>query len=227
MPTFRAIILDVETTTNKATPERPLEVVELAWVPLPFEDGFVTRYKPSMPCTFGATAVHHILPEDLEGCPPSSEAPNDLPNAEHWIGHNIDFDWRALGSPPVKRICTLALSRSLWPELDSHTLSAMTYFLNGRTAETRDRLRNAHSATADCRFAFEIFTAACAKLGTRDLDAMYAHSEEARIPKLMTIGKFAGKPISAVDRGWASWYSRTDEPDPYLIAALKRQGLLR
>ena len=62
---FEAILLDTETTTNKETPERPLEVVELAWMPLAAPGGFRSLYKPTMPCTFGATAVHHILPEEL------------------------------------------------------------------------------------------------------------------------------------------------------------------
>lgn len=232
MTTLDAIILDTETTTNKDTPERPLEVIELAWIPLsPGNDlsgGFARRYKPKLQATFGATAVHHILPSDLEDCPPSAQAPQDVPPAKYWIGHNIDFDWKALGSPSgVKRICTLALSRSLWPECDAHNLSAMMYFTQGCKPEVRERLRSAHAATDDCEFVLTILQTIMAIAKTRDLAGLHELSEEARIPKTMQFGKFKGEPISAVDRGYASWYARQEDVDPYVIVAFKRQGLLR
>ena len=227
---FEAILLDTETTTNKETPERPLEVVELAWFPLgktAGTGGFRSLYKPTMPCTFGATAVHHILPEDLLDKRPSAQAPRDLPRAQYWIGHNIDFDWKALGQPSVKRICTLALSRSLWPECDSHTLSAMMYFTLGANEETRKRLRNAHSALADCEFVLDLLGAITEKTGVTDLAMLWELSEEARIPKVWTFGKFKDQPINAADRGYAMWCNRQPDFDPYYIVALKRAGLLR
>ena len=229
MPTYEAIILDTETTTNKETPDRPLEVVELAWMPLATPgEGFRQLYKPTMPCTFGATAVHHILPEELLDQPPSSQAPDDLPLATFWIGHNVDFDWKALGSPRgPRRICTLALSRALWPECDAHTLSAMMYFTNGANAATRDRLRGAHAATADCEFVLDLLAAITHKTGISSLHELWELSEEARIPKTWAFGKFAGEPITAADRGYALWYSRRPDPDPYYLVALRRAGLLR
>ena len=227
---FEAILLDTETTTNKETPERPLEVVELAWFPLgktAATSGFRSLYKPTMPCTFGATAVHHILPEDLLDKRPSAQAPKDLPRAQYWIGHNIDFDWKALGQPNVKRICTLALSRSLWPELDAHTLSAMMYFTLGANDATRKRLRNAHSALADCEFVLDLLGVITAKTGVTDLAMLWELSEEARIPKVWTFGKFKDQPINAADRGYAMWCNKQPDFDPYYIVALKRAGLLR
>jgi exodeoxyribonuclease X len=224
-----ALILDTETTTNKDTPERPLEVIELGWRRYMSADPpFLRRYKPLMPATFGATAVHHILPEELLDCPPSAQARGDVPSATYWIGHNIDFDWKALGSPAgIKRICTLALSRSLWPECDAHTLSAMMYFLKGANEHTRSLLRNAHNAIADCDFVLLILEDIQEACKTRDLAQLYELSEEARIPKIWTFGKFKDQPIEAADRGYASWCARQPDFDPYYIVALKRAGLLR
>lgn len=224
-----AVILDTETTTNKDTPERPLEVIELAYRPLEAEGrAAVWRFKPTRQAAWGALAVHHILPEELENCAPSADAPDYIPQADFWIGHNIDFDWKALGSPRgVRRICTLALARSLWPEMDSHTLSACYYFVKGAKPETRAALRNAHSAEADLGFCLEILQPMMQLLKTRDLQQLWEYSEEARIPKKMSFGKFAGEPISAVDRGYASWYNRQADPDPYVILAFRRAGLLK
>jgi exodeoxyribonuclease X len=129
-----AIIFDTEATDIN----QPV-IVEAAWVALdnvsPFQLGatFHQRYNPGKPISLGALATHHILDEELIDCPPASsfQLPHEL---EYLIGHNIDFDWQAIGQPEVKRICTLALARKAWPELDSHTQSALLYFLERSTA---------------------------------------------------------------------------------------------
>lgn len=230
-----AIFLDTETTTaGRRKDTTPLEVIELAWAgiqsfeaPQPF--GGQQRFLPKFPPQFGAIAVHHIFMSELKECQPSSEAPSHVPPASYWIGHNIDFDWKALGSPPVKRICTLALARALWPGLDSHTLSACVYYAFGTTAETRERLRNAHSASHDVDFVIDILEVLfqhpkLAKCQTAE-DLWYI-SEWARVPTVWAFGKFEGLPISAADRGYAQWCRRQPDMDPYVIKALEREGLL-
>ena len=102
------------------------------------------RFKPSKNIEYGAMAVTNIVPEDLISCAPSNEA--RLPAYTNYIiGHNVDYDWKALGKPDVKRICTLALSRHVLPDLDSHTQSAMLYYFLG--IEAREMLINSHSAS--------------------------------------------------------------------------------
>ena len=225
-----AVVLDTETTNSKDTPERKLEVIELAYQRLgSLEGGTVLRYQPQRMTTWGALAVHNILPEELADCPPSARAKADAPLADFWIGHNIDFDWRALGSPPIRRICTLALGRSIWPECDSHTLTALTYFTKGANDRTRKALREAHSALADIAHTRDLYylQASILKADPLDLERMWEFSEQARIPKTMTFGKFAGQPISAVDRGYASWYNKQADPDEYLLRAFRLAGLLK
>lgn len=221
----RSAILDTETTDAKERDGVVPQVIELCYTYKGQE--FVRRYMPDVPVRWGAIAVHHILPSELHGGLPSAMALTDAPvSAEFWIGHNVDFDWKMLGSPPVKRICTLALSREIWPEVDSHTLTAMTYFTRGANEATRQALRSAHSALADvehCRALLETIIETC-RIET--LEQLYSLSEEARIPKKMSFGKFAGEPISAVDRGYANWYRKQADPDPYLLEAFKRQGLI-
>lgn len=223
-----AVILDTETTAAKETPERKIEVIELAYRDVHSRELFHRRYKPQMPPQWGALAVHGITMVELNDCEyASAQARADAPPASYWIGHNIDFDWKALGSPSVKRICTLALSRALWPEMDSHTLTAMMYFIKGATPATRTELRSAHSAEADIDFCDTLLQTIMAVAKVRNLDMLWELSEEARIPKKMTFGKFAGQPISAVDRGYANWYRGQPDTDPYLIAAFRQHGLIR
>jgi exodeoxyribonuclease X len=224
-----ARLLDTETTSV----DDP-QIIEMAWMNIhPPHQSFgweddepeVYRFKPTKPIQFGAMNVHHILPDDLADCAPSSQA--TLPvGTTYLLGHNIDFDWKALGSPTVKRICTLALCRSLWPDTDSHSLGAMLYFLDGATDATREKLARAHAAEFDIANNWIILQHIIAKLGVQTLDELWRASEKARIPVKMTFGKHKGKLVTEVDKGYANWYSKQEDTDEYLMQAFRLAGLL-
>lgn len=231
-PFDEAIILDTETTDRENG-----EVIELAWVtsddilnPAGAVHMKRARFLPSRPSTFGALATHHILDEELVGCPPSSTARDHLPPARYWIGHNIDFDWLALGAPQnVMRICTLALARKWLPDADSHSLSALIYLIGGRTDATRSLVRNAHGAHADVLMTQMLLHHLLKLTGIETLVGLYVESEDARVPRKWSFGKFEGQPISAADRGYAAWFLKNcrDRPDyQYFCVALKRVGLM-
>ncbi len=225
---YAAIILDTETTDNKPETAHP---IELGWASFSFVEAapvltHTSRYKPKEPPKFGAIATHHILMSDLENCQSSDTINLSIPPVQYWIGHNIDFDWTVLGKPPVKRICTLALARSLWPECDSHSLSALAYYCLGATEETRARVKSAHNALADVLLCADILRVMLQVIRVDTLEELWKESEDARIPTIMTFGKFKGEPISAVDRGYANWYRRQTDTDPYVIEAFRRAGLI-
>lgn len=214
-----AIILDTETTSV----ENP-EIIELAWgnysLKKPLVDVQSQLYCPRGPIAFGAMATHHILPEDLAGLP---EWTGYVPIATYHIGHNVDFDWGALGKPVVKRICTLAMARAVWPELDSHSLSALVYFLEGPTHATREKLRNAHSAVADIHFCATVLNAILTRVPEiRSIADLYDFSEACRVPSIMPFGKHKGQPVSKVDAGYRAWYRKQSDPDPYILAAFDK-----
>jgi exodeoxyribonuclease X len=212
-----AIILDTETTEIKNP-----EVVELAWAeveenPWRMYETNLFRFQNERPMQWGAIATHHILPNDLLGCPPSVDA--KMPPCEYLIGHNIDFDWKALGSPPVKRICTMALSRWLYPECDSHSLSALLYYVMGANNGAKKLLKEAHSADADIMNCWIILKAMLEKANISGLEELYKLSEKARIPTVMPFGKHKGEPIASVPKSYRDWYRRQDETDPYILMA--------
>ena len=216
---MKALILDTETTGF----DEP-EAVEIAWmstedaVSLSFTGQFVNRFQPSKPISMGAMATHHIMDEDLVDCAPSCcfTLP---PDTDYLVGHNVDFDWRVIGEPDVKRICTMALSRSLFPQVDSHSLSAMCYHLFRDTA--RERLKDAHSAMADVLLCRDILRIIVGMLGTDNWHDLWLASEAARIPKVMPFGKHKGMLVKDLPSDYKSWLLRQSDVDPYLVEALR------
>lgn len=222
-----AIILDTETTDKDP---KTCEVMEVAWKEFSFagesqEQGW-SRYGIANGLKWGALAAHHILPSEVEGLPLCFAVEPPIPVVAYLIGHNVDFDWEAIGRPAAQRICTLAMMRHLVPELDSHTLTACVYYIRGAIPETRDLVRGAHSAAADIGLCRIVLDFVVERQGITTLDELYVFSEEARIPTLMTFGKFKGEPISSVDRGYANWYRKQPDTDPYLLEAFRRAGIL-
>lgn len=217
---MQALVVDTETTGTE-----PAEVIELAWLALGTYSKFSQRFKPAGPITYGAFATHHILPEELEDCEPSQAAA--LPSScEYIIGHNIDYDWEALGKPPVKRICTLAMARTFYPELDSHKLGALYYKLRGVGPETRELLKNAHSAATDVAICEDVFTLMlqdkAPTLDRMDFEALWKLSEDCRLPRIITFGKHKGTRIEHLPRDYIGWMLRQPDMDPYVIAAIKK-----
>lgn len=238
-----AIFFDTEMTDK----DDAREIIEAAWIrplvsDLPGEsdriprplleqpcESFVRRYRPTKPISYGAMAVHHILPSELEDRPPSSSfaIPEDV---QYIVGHNIDFDWQAAGSPPwVKRICTDAMARYVWPDLDAYSQSALLYYVLGPTPETRERLRNAHSALADVLnnvLLLEKILEAKPEITT--WSALYAYSEQCRIPRVMPIGERQGVKGMTLDEAlefdpsFVDWCLRQDWLDPYLRKGLEQ-----
>ena len=215
---MNALLLDTETTGTDAP-----ELVQAAWLVVDIAGeiaggGEVSYWRPSKPITLGALATHHIMDEDLANFPPSSEF--RLPGGvEHLIGYNIDFDWRVVGEPPLKRIDLCAMCRALWPEADSHSQSAMLYLLERSTA--RERLRRSHDAGVDVVNCRAILQHVLRKAGPfASFDDLWLASERMRVPTLMPFGKHKGAPISAVPPDYKRWLLGQPDVDPYLRKAL-------
>ena len=214
----KTIIFDTEATDLK----KPV-LIEAAWVELaslePFAvtNPFEQRYNPGKPISLGALATHHIMDEELVDCPPAASftLPSDV---DYVIGHNVDFDWEVIGKPDIKRICTLALARKTWPELDSHNQSALLYHLERATA--RERLRNAHSALTDVGICAVILDHICQQLGVKTIDELYAESEIARTPTTMPFGKHKGMLLADVPKDYKKWLLSQQDLDPFLRKAL-------
>jgi exodeoxyribonuclease X len=126
----------------------------------------------------------------------------------------------------VKRICTQALSRALWPDADSHSQSAMIY-LHYR-AQAREMLQGAHAALDDVRNCRMLLIVILMELNLRNgvavssFEKLWEISEEARIPTVIRFGKHAGSKIADIPADYKRWMLAQDNVDPYLRKALTK-----
>jgi len=214
----QALIFDTETTGRND----PV-LIEAAWIEIldiaNFELGtsFCERFNPGKPIELGALATHHIYDEELVDCPPASSFALPL-RCEYLIGHNIDYDWNVVSQPSLKRICTLALARKVWPNIDAYSQSALVYYLDRNNAKSI--LKNAHSAEADVMICASILKQLCLTLKVTSMEQLWTLSEEARIPSVMPFGKHKGERIAEIPMDYKRWLLNQDNIDPYLKNAL-------
>ncbi|UOH75936.1 3'-5' exonuclease [Acinetobacter schindleri] len=225
---MQAIILDTETHTLNGQP------IEIAYAPVDILDHkisldksrlFDQLYSCDEPISFAAMAVHHILESDLEGQPHYSSF--KLPQETTYIiGHNIDYDIRALekcgvDSSNIKAICTLALARRVWPEAEAHNISALIYMITRGSDRAREMIRKAHRADMDIILTANILMHIVHHLKISSIEELYEASEDARIPRTINFGKHRGTAIAELPADYVQWLLRQEDLDPYLRKALE------
>ena len=226
---MQAIILDTETHTLNGQP------IEIAYAPVEvFEHKisldksrlFDQLYSCDEAISYAAMAVHHILESDIQDQPHYSTF--RLPNETiYMIGHNIDYDIRAIqkcgvDTSHIKAICTLALARRVWPEAEAHNISALIYMITKGSEKAREMIRKAHRADMDIILTANILMHIVHQLKINSIEELYAASEDARIPRTLNFGKHRGTTISALPADYVQWLLRQDELDPYLLKALEQ-----
>jgi exodeoxyribonuclease X len=236
-------IIDTETTGKGAD----AQVIELAYMDLPatpeefvkarLEDLPIVHkfYGHTSPMELGALAVHKINPDKLEGL--ESFGGLEMKADRMYVGHNVDFDTRMIGSEGAPRACTLAMARGLFPDLDSYTQGAVLLHVGKITNRpyswALDLIERAHTADQDVMNCARIFKLMVYMLLKRDVagkltwEDVYRFENDCRIPKVMPFGKFQGKPVTEVSKDWAEWYKGTESPDYYILTALRRAGVIQ
>lgn len=239
---MEALIFDTETHKLHG------DIIEAGALDISFVDGELVmgyehdlgRFKPSEPISLAAMAVHHIIDEDLVDCKPYTtfNIPNKL-NTRYLIGHNVDYDIKAMQRTgfdfnaqlrqSFEPICTLAMARRLWPTLESHTLTALSYHVSENKKQTRICLKEAHSAINDCYTTFELLKAIVKTRGITDMEGLSGFACSSRIPTHIFYGKYKGSAISELET--SELYDLSLKTEDYnLVTAigleLDKRGLL-
>ena len=227
---MQAIILDTETHTLNGLP------IEIAYAPIQIEQGKLSLDREKIfdqlysigdeKISYAAMAVHHILESDLVDQP--NFGTFELPQETTYIiGHNIDYDIRAIqqcgvDTSHIKAICTLALSRLVWPHAEAHNISALIYMISKGSSKAREMLKGAHRADADIILTANILMHIIHHLGIQTIEELYEVSEDARIPRTINFGKHRGTAIVDLPSDYVSWLLRQEDLDPYLKKALEK-----
>ncbi|NNH39487.1 exonuclease domain-containing protein [Acinetobacter terrae] len=230
---MQAIILDTETHTLNGQP------IEIAYAPVQINDGKLTLdktqifdqlYSVDEPISYAAMAVHHILESELVDQPhyTTFTLPSDT---TYIIGHNIDYDIRALekcgvDSKNIKAICTLALARLVWPDAEAHNISALIYMITKGSAKARDMIKKAHRADMDIILTANILMHEIHHLKIQSIEELYQASEDARIPRSINFGKHRGTAIADLPADYMQWLLRQEDLDPYLRKAIENAKIV-
>lgn len=179
----------------------------------------IARYNPLVPISFGAMATHGITNEMVANEKPVTEFQYSLDGAEYMIAHNVDFDWLVVGKPDVKRICTLAMARAIWPTAD-HKLLALIYMLFPKVASKLHA--EAHGVAADISMCRILLGQILVETKIENLPDLYEFSQESRIPKIMSFGKHKGTPIKDLPNDYIAWGLKNLD-DEYVLEAFRRK----
>lgn len=226
---MQAIILDTETHTLNGLP------IEIAYAPIQIHHGKLSLDRELIfdqlysigdeKISYGSMAVHHILESDLIDQPNFSTF--KLPQETRYIiGHNIDYDIRAIeqcgvDTSQIKAICTLALARLVWPNAEAHNISALIYMISKGSEKAREMLKGAHRADADIILTANILMHIIYQLKIQTIEELYEASEDARIPRSINFGKHRGTAIVDLPADYIQWLLRQEDLDPYLRKALE------
>lgn len=161
----RYVVFDVETTGLRLwRSDRIIEIGAVAVIDNDVGEEFHTLVAADRPVTKAAQRIHGITSEMLAGQPKVTEA---LPAFERFIGkstlvaHNADFDIGFLGyecsrigqSLRSRHICTLRMSRKLFPGLRDYRLETVANYILGIEIDKTRR----HRALDDARLTAKIW----------------------------------------------------------------------
>lgn len=188
-----------------------------------------TIYKPPLPITFGAMAVHHITEKMTEGRPAFKEAEEYEALKELFedgdtiaIAHNAAFDIGMLareGIRPSRTICTYKVVRRLdeKEEMEQYKLQYLRYRLG------LDIEADAHDAMGDVLVlegVFEKLLEEMVEQGDSEEEAIEKMVEISQRPMLFStlrFGKYNGKRLEEIarkDKGYLEWLLAQKRQDP-------------
>jgi exodeoxyribonuclease X len=130
-------VIDIETTgIDPATSE----IIEIASVDMVRGGGITnamdTLVRPTKPIPPAASAIHHIVDEDVKDAPPFSDVIARFTGADFYVAHNCEFEQRFFAARSIQLgpwICTYKCALRVWPELDGHSNQELRYALGRAT----------------------------------------------------------------------------------------------
>lgn len=213
-----ALIIDTE--TDQGRDPRPIQVATIN-VTTGYE--WMKYFNSGRPISPVVIKVHGITDDDVAGLERFELEQFELP--AYLIGHNVRFDWRVIGSPSTKLICTVRLARAAFPEWSAYGQSKCIEQLLGNS-EARKMTIAAHDALGDARMCYLLYQACCERLeiAPTDFAAAHAIANKASPVSKMPFGKHKGKAIKDVPINYVKWMlGNIHNMQPSLYSALTKR----
>ena len=157
-----------------------------------------------------APVIEKVLPEFLSFC-----------EGTVLVAHNASFDRRVLPDMPGEWICTMKLSRRLWPGIKYSNMAL--YKSRKLSVQTPAGLHH-HRALYDCYITAALLIDIMQTSGWT-ADQMVDITGRPALLTTFTFGKYRGKPVSEVaerDPGYLRWlFNNLDNMSPELRLTLK------
>lgn len=215
-----ATALIIDTETDQGRDPRPIQVATIN-VATGFE--WMKYFNSGRPISPIVIKVHGITDADVAGLERFELAQFELP--EYLIGHNVRFDWRVIGRPSTKLICTVRLARMAFPEWRYYGQSKCIEQLLGK-GEASQMTIAAHDALGDARMCYLLYKACCERFEIEPTDFAAAHAiaNTAQPISKMPFGKYKGKLIKEVPIGYVKWMlGNIHNLQPSLYSALNKR----
>jgi len=179
-------VVDVETTGLSPSNNKIIEIALVKIQGGKIIDNFHSFINPGREIPYYITQFTGITNDDVYDAPFFEEVADDILSfigASILTGHNLSFDKSFLRREllsidrediPNKNLCTLKISRRLYPELPSKSLGAVCKYLGIRN-------KNSHRALSDAQ--------ATAKILFKMIDNLYKNYEITTLDKLLDFQK--------------------------------------
>lgn len=165
---------------------------------------------PGRPMPPDARSIHHIGDNDLIGAPPITtgfrKLTDGFPSA--FVAHNHIFERAFFAGGETPWICTLKVSRRLWPECPAHTNQCLRYYLGLEI--DNDLAMPPHRAGPDTYVTGFILVEALKLASVEDMMAWT--SAPSLLPRV-TFGKHRGQAWSDLPGDYLSWLVNKSDMD--------------
>lgn len=227
---MQLIVTDLETTG--VDPAQGAEIIELGFVvvrdngPNEFQRGdsafaVVTEqsflFSPQRPVPPEASAIHHLIAEDLvNGAPMAETFQAFWAWPGYSVAHNAAFE-QSFIDPHRNRqwLCTLKAAKRMWPNLQSHTNQSIRYARGMATLPhlgwNRDALNGAHRALPDARVTAGLIVD---MLAQQDVLELLRWTIEPMYLPHVPFGKHRGSLWSDVPTDYLEWMLRQGDMNP-------------
>ena len=212
---MRYWVVDSE-TTGIGPNDRAVEVAGFLFEGTNFIKHHTSLVNPGIPLPPEASMIHHLRDRDVANAPPIEDAmaPFFDDDFEFVVAHNAAFDRRFMDFGNAPWMCSLKLSRLMYPEAPNHKNQFLRYWLDlPDLVYSYHAQAAAHRALYDSEVTSYLFHHLLGRATSDDpVEKMLHASNNPSLLKTCRLKKHEGIPWSEVPRDYLNWILNPKKP---------------